>query len=82
MFVGWTGGAGAVEEENAAAGAPDEGDDNIWLFEPQLSGHLNLTRWLRVGIEVGYRLVAAPGELDAGDLRGITAGAHAQIGWF
>ena len=69
----------------AAAGAPPHmiGDGLVWIFEPQLTGHLNLTRWLRVGLDVGYRFVAAPGpDLSGRDLRGVTGGVHMQLGWF
>lgn len=83
LSIGAIAAAGAVREEGDAARALDgDGGNPIWLFEPQLGGHLNLTRWLRVGLDVGYRLVAALGELDARGLRGITGGFHAQIGWF
>jgi hypothetical protein len=54
----------------------------IFVFEPQLEGHSHMTRWLRLGADAGYRLVAGSDRIAARRLQGITAGFHAQVGWF
>jgi hypothetical protein len=57
-------------------------DNNIWVLEPQLSGHLNVTRYFRLGIDLGYRFVAAPTVVDGRGFGGINGGLHMQFGWF
>jgi hypothetical protein len=73
--------AGAVGDGVEAAEGGDD-DDAVFVFEPQVSGHLNVTRWLRVGVDVGYRLVSGSERYPARDLRSPIAGFHAQLGWF
>jgi hypothetical protein len=43
------------------------------VLEPQLSGHLNVTRYFRLGSDLGYRFVAAPTVVDGPDSAGSTA---------
>jgi hypothetical protein len=76
---------GALAAAGAASdgrGDNDQDSDAVFVFEPQLSGHLNVTRWLRLGVDVGYRLVAGSERFPARDLRSPIAGFHAQLGWF
>jgi hypothetical protein len=73
--------AGAVSDGSDGTGGSDD-SDSVFVFEPQVSGHLNVTRWLRVGIDAGYRLVSGSERLPAGELRSPIAGFHAQLGWF
>jgi hypothetical protein len=54
----------------------------VRVIEPQVSGHLNVTGWLRVGVDVGYRLVSGSERHPARGLRSPIAGFHAQLGWF
>lgn len=56
--------------------------DAVFVFEPQLSGHLSVTRFLRLGVDFGYRAVAGLHDFAASDLRGFLGGFHAQLGWF
>jgi hypothetical protein len=60
----------------------DSTDDAFFLFEPQLGGHLDLTRFARIGADVGYRFVAGADRYPTRDLRGFTAGFTMQLGWF
>jgi hypothetical protein len=79
VTAGVVAGPGGMGRERA--GMPDQ-QGFIFVLEPQVEGHVNLTRWLRLGADVGYRLVASGGEVSSSDLRGLTTGVHAQVGWF
>lgn len=52
---------------------------NFLLAEPQVSIHLNVTSWLRVGGGAGYRLIGRGGG-NTDRLRGFTANIGVQIG--
>jgi len=78
LSVAAAAGPGGVER----SGGDSSGGDALLLFEPQLGGHLMVTRFLRFGADLGYRLVAYADDHDAGDLRGVSAGLHIQLGWF
>jgi hypothetical protein len=62
----------------------DRRHDAVFVFEPQVGAHINITRWLRAGAVGGYRLVSGVDTkgLNAADLFGITAGGQLQGGWF
>ena len=49
------------------------------IADPQLSAHLNLTDWLRIGGGAGYRFVGRAGA-DGDRLRGLTASVGLQLG--
>lgn len=53
--------------------------ENFFVAEPQLSVHLNVSDWLRIGGGAGYRFVAHAGSA-AERLRGFTAGVGLQLG--
>jgi hypothetical protein len=81
--LGAIAGAGGFDlDENVEDGLDDEPDDAVFVFEPQLTGDLDVTRFLRIGVDFGYRLVAGANAFEARDLRGLTGGFHAQLGWF
>jgi hypothetical protein len=83
--VGGMVGAGGIDLDSSDAENPDRKQgrgDALFIFEPQLSGHLNVTRFLRLGVDAGYRLVAGAEAFAWSDLAGPTAGAHLQLGWF
>jgi hypothetical protein len=73
-------------------GSGDEGKDAytnrrkdaVFVFEPQVGGYANLTRWLRVGATAGYRIVSGVNMrgLSASDLSAPTLGGVIQGGWF
>lgn len=82
-------GAGAVASgdwdyrHNRYSGDVDD-PDLVFVFEPQLAGYLNVTRWLRIGATAGYRFVSSsdtPG-LKSSDLAAPTLGGQIQAGWF
>jgi hypothetical protein len=79
LTAGVIAGPGGVDRERQ--GMPDQ-DGMIFVFEPQLEANVNLARWLRVGADLGYRFVAAGEAVSTSGLRGVTAGVHAQLGWF
>lgn len=57
-------------------------DDGVFVFEPQLGGHLTVAPFLRLGVDFGYRVVAGVDAFEPSDLRGFLGGVHAQLGWF
>jgi hypothetical protein len=70
--------AGLVHEREGAAGDRR----TVFVFEPQVEAQVNLTRWLRLGADIGYRMVATEESMPSRDLGGMTAGFHAHLGWF
>jgi hypothetical protein len=68
-------------------------DDDVWrrgrfdpflMVQPELALNANVTRWLRLGANVGYRFTGGVGRfgLDSGDLNGVVAGGTLAFGWF
>lgn len=55
--------------------------EGFFIAEPQASASLLLTRWLRLGAGVGYRLIAGADGLE-GRLRGVSGTVSVQIGSF
>lgn len=56
----------------------------FFVMEPSIQGHVQLTRWMRLGINLNYRAiqgVATRGVDDRG-LSGFAGGGHLQFGWF
>jgi hypothetical protein len=82
VSLGALAGAGGATLDNDDRVDDDSRDDAFFLFEPQLGGHLELTRFARVGIDLGYRVVAGVDRYPASDLRGFTSGFLVQLGWF
>lgn len=56
----------------------------FFIAEPSIQVNLHLTKWMRFGVSGGYRFVRGPSlrGVSDGDLEGVTAGGHAQFGWF
>lgn len=51
--------------------------------EPSLGAELHLTRFLRVGLDVGYRLIVpAPSGLRLEQVSGVTGALTMHFGWF
>jgi hypothetical protein len=88
VSVGTVIGAGAVSITNRAY---DDGYhdghaksiDAVFVMEPRVIAFLNLTRWARVGVFGGYRIVTGSDTLNlpSSDLGGPTAGGTVQFGW-
>ena len=60
----------------------DRASDNIFVVEPQISAHMQIARFLRLGADFGYRIVAGLDTFETGDFRGFLGGIHIQVGWF
>jgi hypothetical protein len=69
------------------------GDDEAWergrfdtflVLQPEATLNANVTRWLRLGLTVGYRFTGDVSRFDLqeSDLNGIVAGGNIQLGWF
>lgn len=61
-----------------------ENADMFFLCEPQLGVHVNFTRWMRAGLDAGYRIHSGVGRFgyDNADFNGISLGGNLQFGWF
>jgi hypothetical protein len=68
-------------------------DDEAWergrfdaflVVQPEATLNANVTRWLRLGLTVGYRFTGGVSRfgVDESDLNGIVAGGNIQLGWF
>jgi len=58
--------------------------DLFFVFEPQLGAHIYLTRWMRAGLDAGYRLVSGVGRFGftESNFRGASLGGSIGFGWF
>jgi hypothetical protein len=75
--------AGDISVRRADPEAASERDsDNIFVCEPQVSAHLLIARYLRLGADFGYRIVAGIDTFETSDFRGFLGGIHIQVGWF
>lgn len=79
--IGAVAGAGATARQNDSEDIENE-DDALFLFEPQIGGHVMATRFLRFGVDFGYRLAAGVERYPVEEVRGPAAGFHIQAGWF
>jgi hypothetical protein len=80
-------GAGAVNlsrnsQNERAEDARDDANDSFFVFEPQLSVQVNLLRWMRIGLQGGYRITSGLGHLGytESDINGLTLGGTLQFG--
>jgi hypothetical protein len=57
--------------------------DGFFVAQPEVTLHANLTRWMRVGVNAGYRLTSGVSRfgLTESDLNGVVLGGHIQFGW-
>jgi len=55
--------------------------EGFFVAEPQASASLLLTRWLRLGAGVSYRLLAGAGDFES-RLRGVSGSVSIQLGTF
>lgn len=58
--------------------------DAFLFAQPEVALNVNVTRWLRLGANVGYRFTGGVSRfgLASSDLNGIVAGGNIQLGWF
>jgi hypothetical protein len=91
LGVGALLGAGAIEigtwdgsGENWQQDYTHKRTDAVFVFEPQIGGYANITRWLRVGATAGYRIVGGVDTkgLSNGSVGGPLIGGQIQAGWF
>jgi hypothetical protein len=56
----------------------------VFVFEPQIGAYLNVTRFLRLGVNGGYRIASSVKTkgLSAADISGPSLGGSIQLGWF
>lgn len=62
----------------------DEDADAFAVFQPDITVHANLTRWMRIGVMAGYRFTAGVENFgfDESDVNGVVVGGQVQIGRF
>jgi hypothetical protein len=85
--VGALVGAGALTlhrdtEHDASGDHHADASDSFFVFEPQLSLQVNLLRWMRIGLQGGYRITNGLGHLGytEQDIDGLTLGGTLQFG--
>lgn len=87
MTAGLLIGGGAVVMAPEVMGRGDAIDDDdidrFFAIEPQISAHVNLTRWMRLGLQGGYRVTAGITKFgyDDGAMSGPVLGGTMQFGW-
>jgi hypothetical protein len=67
----------------------DDGDwdrdsvDPFFIVQQELTAHVNLTRWMRVGATAGYRFVNGISRFgfEERDMAGVVLGSQLQMGW-
>lgn len=86
LTVGGLVGAGGIKLEAAdGESSRDDVDGDVFaVFQPDVTVHANLTRWMRVGITGGYRFTSGVSEsgFDESDVDGVIVGGHLQFGRF
>lgn len=88
--VGALVGAGAIDltdenHDNGFDGFDDRPSEDVFaVFQPDLSVHANLTKWMRVGLTAGYRLTSGVDHLGfkESDVNGLMLGGQIQFGAF
>jgi hypothetical protein len=83
--VGAIAGGGGVHRkppDGSDASTSDTQEDAFFLFQPELAGHLDVTRFMRIGVAAGYRWALGADRYEARTLDGFAAGLQTQLGWF
>jgi hypothetical protein len=81
-------GGGAVmlhadtDDDDALDNGGGDETDEFFVVEPQLSVQINLMRWMRLGLQGGYRITSGVGRLGytESDINGFTLGGTLQFG--
>jgi hypothetical protein len=79
------GGAVALHRDSGNDAMDDRHDaatDAFFVFEPQVSVQVNLLRWMRVGLQGGYRITSGIDQFgySEADINGLTLGGTLQFG--
>lgn len=89
VTVGGLVGAGAIELTDKHGDddfelEDDHADDVFAVFQPDITLHANLTRWMRLGATAGYRFTSGVNHLgfEESDVNGLILGGHVQFGSF
>lgn len=78
-------GGGVVGLTNTSNGdLHRDNTDGFFMFEPMLGVHVNFTRWMRMGLDAGYRITSGIGRFafTESDFNGISLGGNIGFGWF
>lgn len=80
------GGAVVLHRDDGNDGWDDDDDaqaDGFFVVQPELTVEANMTRWMRLGVNAGYRITSGVQRfgLSESDLNGPVIGAHVQFGW-
>ena len=61
-----------------------ETSDDYFVAQPDITLHVNATRWLRVGVTGGYRFASAVQRFgyDSTAMSGAVVGGNIELGWF
>jgi hypothetical protein len=61
-----------------------ENTDEFFIVEPQIGVHTNFTKWMRMGLDGGYRLISGVGKFGFtnSNFSGLSLGANIGFGWF
>jgi hypothetical protein len=61
-----------------------ETSDGYFVAQPDITLHVNATRWLRVGVTGGYRFASAVQRFgyDSTAMSGAVVGGNIELGWF
>jgi opacity protein-like surface antigen len=72
---------GVEREDREMPGQTSEA--KLFLLEPSLTWYINVTSFLRLGVDLGYRYVrGGDRDIAPSDVRGLTTSFTTQIGWF
>lgn len=78
-------GGGAVGLTNTWNGSLyRENTDGFFIVEPELGVHVNFTRWMRLGVDAGYRVTSGISKFGFTDsnFNGVSLGGNVGFGWF
>ena len=81
-LIGW--GNVSLKDNNISVGSFNTKEDGVFVFEPSLQVEMNFTKFFRVDVGCGYRLVSSL-ELENftnDDFSGISASLTLKFGWF